>query len=139
MASRGEREELIIRFFALSDYLDRYRSDMNSFINKYIRERNDNFDSHRLRSEFEKTSIFVEKYLKDIFYSKNARPNRVIFDSVFVGVNLALRERPNLIPASTSWLFEPKYNEYIRVHAAQTSMRVRDRILYVKNRLLEGI
>lgn len=138
MAMRGEREELIIRFFALSDFLDRYRSNMSSFINRYIQENRDSFDATRLRFEFERTSIFVEKYLRDIFYSKKIRPNRVIFDSIFVGVNLALRERPNLVPKSTSWLFDPAYEDYIRVHAAQTSARVRDRIFYVKKRLLEG-
>lgn len=138
MKNRGEHEELILRFFALSDELNRYRGNMTTFLNRYAREVSIDFEMNRMQNEFERTCIFVDKYFRNILNQKGKRVDRVLFDSLFVGANLALRENPDLIPGSTSWVFESEYDFHIRVHAAQTQKRVRERIIYVKTRLLKG-
>ncbi|MCP4698255.1 MAG: DUF262 domain-containing protein [Gammaproteobacteria bacterium] len=138
MKIRGERDELVLRFFALSDSLERYRGNMISFLNRYFTEAADDFDRDRMSHEFERTCIFVNKYLRDIFHSKERKVSKMMFDSVFVGVNLALKENSDLIPGSLSWISKSDYKIHTMVHAAQTCSRVRNRILYVKERLLKG-
>ena len=89
-------------------------------------------------NEFQNTCLFIDKYLRDVFYSKNRKVTRVMFDSIFVGVNLALKENPQLSPKSLNWIYDSNFDVLVRVHAAQTKKRVKDRIVYVKNSLLEN-
>jgi hypothetical protein len=137
MHRRGDTEELVFRFFALSDSLEGYRGTMNQFLDKYTASITVDFDGQRLRSELERTSIFVEKYLKDSFRGKRVGRSKPLFDAIFVGTNLALREKPNLIPKNTSWVNSEKFFELVSVHAADLARRVKDRIYFVRDRLLQ--
>lgn len=137
MRHRGDTEELIFRFFALSDGLESYRGSMNKFLDNFATSKSLDADGKRLQSELERSSIFIEKYLKGIFREKKINRTRTLFDAVFVGVNLALREQPNLIPKTTSWTSSKSFFELVSMHAADLSRRVKDRIYFVKDHLLQ--
>jgi len=136
MKIRRENEEFAVRFFSLSNYLDKYRGNMNKFLDNCVKDLNANFVVDNHLEEFERTTVFVSKYFKDIFYSKKRKASRVVFDSIYVGVNLALRENPNLVPGSMEWMFSDEYDALITIHASQTPQRVKSRILFVKDMLL---
>lgn len=139
MKSRKENEEFLLRFICLSNFLDKYRGNMSKFIDLCINDLNENFDREHLIKEIDSTSIFVNKYLSDLFSNSKMKINKSIFDSIFVGVNLALRDTPNLMPKDLSWIYSDEFKSITKVHATQTSRRVKERIIYVKERLLEDV
>ncbi|MGY8838563.1 MAG: DUF262 domain-containing protein [Enterobacterales bacterium] len=87
MKSRKENEEFLLRFICLSNFLDKYRGNMSKFIDLCINDLNENFDREHLIKEIDSTSIFVNKYLSDLFSNSKMKINKSIFDSIFVGVN----------------------------------------------------
>lgn len=75
-------------------------------------------------------------------FAKTARAKstpRVRFEAISVGVALALREKPDLVPKSMDWLNSPEFHKHTTTHASNSPARVSGRILYVKNQLLEGV
>jgi len=138
MRMRDEREDLIIRFFALSDNLNAYRNNMSSFLNSYVERNNNQFDSQRLAYEFDTTLHFIFKYLREVFYQRNRRMNSSLFQAIFVGVNLALRDNPNLIPSRIGWIHETDLIMRTRSHALQSSKRIKDGIFFVMDNLLNS-
>ena len=138
MKIRDEREDLIIRFFALSDNLNEYRNNMNSFLNSYLERSNVNFEQQRLEREFEDSLHFIYKYLRDVFYQRNRRMSSSLFQAIFVGTNLALRQEPNLIPSRISWIHDTELFMRTRSHAIQPSRRIKNGIYFVMNNLLNG-
>ncbi|MFA0173363.1 DUF262 domain-containing protein, partial [Vibrio splendidus] len=67
-ALRGEREELILRFFAYSDKYLEFKHSVFNFLDDYLREANKlNFDIVQLESEFRSMLNYVEANLPDGF------------------------------------------------------------------------
>ena len=60
------------------------------------------------------------------------------FEAISVGVALALREKPDLIPESMDWLNSDDFKRHTTTHASNSPARVSGRILYVKDQLLKG-
>ena len=61
------------------------------------------------------------------------------FEAISVGVALALREKPDLAPISMEWLESKEFLKHTTTHASNSPARVSGRLLYVKNKLLEGV
>lgn len=140
MTKRYEQLELVIRFFAFLDHYQDFTHRVDSFLDKYIESRKDSFDQVRMQSEFKTMLRFVKNYFPNGF-AKTARAKstpRVRFEAISVGVALALREKPNLVPGSMDWLESPEFYKHTTTHASNSPARVSGRILYVKNQLLEG-
>lgn len=141
MVLRQEPLELITRFFAYSEkYLD-FRHDVDSFLDQFVEEHRSQYDHKRYINEFRLTMKFIRQYFPYGFAkTPNARTTpRVRFEAISVGVNLALRKQPDLMPLPViSWLDSAEFIEQTTTHASNSAPRMRGRIEFVRNRLLEG-
>ncbi len=83
-----------------------------NFLDKYLEQENNSApeEIEKMFHEFSTMLGFVERYLPDSLHvyvkvKKIYKPTtRIKFESITVGVALSLREAPNLIPKSTSFL-----------------------------------
>ena len=137
---RREDEELVTRFFCYSDRYKDFKHDVDKFVDDYVSEHKVGFDRERMRSEFLEMLEFVAKYFPAGFAkSKNATSTpRVRFEAISVGVNLARRERPDLVPAHmpSEWVTSPEFIRQTTTHASNSGPRLRGRIEYVRDKLL---
>lgn len=141
MAKRYEQLELVIRFFAFLDHYKDFTHRVDTFLDEYIEHTKDSFNQKQMKSEFDAMLRFVKKYFPYGF-AKTAKAKstpRVRFEAISVGVALALREKPNLIPRSMDWLGSEEFLRHTTTHASNSPARVSGRILYVKEKLLEGV
>lgn len=140
VAKRREREELVLRFFAYSDCYRSFTHDVYKFLDNYVKDNRTGFDEARLTSEFNNVMQFVKANFPSGFAkTKNAKSTpRVRFEAISVGVNLALRVRPNLKPNDLSWLDSEEFKLHTTTHASNSRPKLAGRIEYVKNMLLEN-
>jgi len=135
-----EDEELVLRFFTYSDELLNFRHAVDSFLEKYVKENKEQFDKKRLSSEFKNMLNFIEKYFPYGFSKTGTAKTtpRVRFEAISVGVNLALRENPKLVPRPvTEWLESDRFKEITTTHASNSGPRLRARVEYVRDQLLK--
>lgn len=160
LENRQEKEELILRFFALSDsnrykhfpsnkgissFLDEYLDTMNKRIAKLSEtERKKELDKYY--EEFESVLDFVKKYSTLGFRrAYNPQTKRVIFEAISVGVIVALRKNKR-IPFSVREMTEILNTEkFISLTSgnvgnkrAYSPEQVRERIDYIANSILKG-
>jgi hypothetical protein len=139
-ARRGEWLELATRFFAYSDRYLEFQHDVDSFLDDFVKDHRTKFEAKRMTAEFNATMAFVLRCFPYGF-AKSATAKttpRVRFEALSVGVNLALRTEPDLIPAPvTTWLESEQFTELTTTHASNSGPRMRGRIEYVRDRLLE--
>jgi hypothetical protein len=93
-----------------------------------------------MRHEFERTMSVVKKNYPKGFYrtDKGRRVPRVRFEAVAVGTALALRHNPNLVVGDTSWLRSNEFGQLVRTDASNSGPKLRSRIEYVRDKLLEA-
>lgn len=139
LCRRREPEELMLRFFAYSDRYHQFRHDVNKFLDRYAQESRMSFDEGRLEREFQGMLHFVQKFFPHGFgKSRDSRATpRVRFEAISVGVNLALRRRSDLVPTDMSWLRSRDFVKHTTTHASNSLARLRGRVEYVRDRLLE--
>lgn len=138
MKLRKEGEELVIRFFAYSDRYKKFKHDVAKFLDQFAEEHQNDFQKNQMKKEFKETLDFIRRYFPNGFAkSKNATTTpRVRFEAIAVGVNLALREKPDLIPKSLDWLESKEFIKHTTTHASNSGPRLRARIKFVKDSLL---
>lgn len=137
---RGEPQELITRFFAYSESYKDVKRGVNEFLNEFVEKKNKSFDKDKYFLEYDRMLEFVDKNFPHGFI-KNSTSNktpRVRFDAISVGVNLALRENPNLKVSNVSWLDSPKFNELITKGGQNAPSAIKDRIEFVYNQLMKA-
>ncbi len=136
---RGEPQELIIRFFAFSDQYLEFKTGMNKFLNDYTEVKNKSFDKDRMWSEFDRMLKFVDSYLPNGFKKNenSVKTPRVRFEAIAVGINLALRIKPNLSPKSTTFFNNKEFLSLVTGGSHNTPANVRDKIEFVKEKLLK--
>lgn len=140
-ALRGEREELILRFFAYSDKYLEFKHSVFNFLDDYLREANKlNFDIVQLESEFRSMLNYVEANLPDGFRktAKSKTTPRVRFESIAIGVNLALKAEPELDNKGDGFVRTSDFNKHVTSHASNSGPRLRGRVEYVRDWLLEA-
>ena len=140
MKKRYEQLELVIRFFAFLDHYQDFTHRVDSFLDEYIENTKDSFDQSKMKTEFDSMLSFVKQYFPNGF-AKTAKAKstpRVRFEAISVGVALALREKPDLVPSSMDWLESDEFLKHTTTHASNSPARVSGRILYVKEKVLEG-
>lgn len=147
---RREDEELALRFFAYSDNYLNFVNRVDIFLNDYLKSQNKKWgelsenelkeSQNTKMNELINTFEFVRKYFPNGFYkdSKTKQISRVRFEAIAVGTNLALREKPNLVPSNFEWLKADEFRELVETDGSNTKKRLRGRIEYVKNKLLES-
>lgn len=139
LVKRREDEELVLRFFAYSDEYLAFRHDVNSFLDEFVKDQGTGFDRQRMEDEFQAMLRFVSQNFPYGF-AKGPRAKatpRVRFEAISVGVNLALREKPGLIPANPAkWLKSEAFQYHVTTHASNSKPRLRGRVEYVRDQLL---
>ena len=138
---RGEKEELISRFFALSNNYQNFVHSVKGFLDEYIIETDKTFDNikkEEMKKELFQTLKFVENNFTNGF-RKSANSQsipRVRFEAIAVGTNLALRENPNLAVNNVNWINSNEFKKQTTSDAANNKSKVIGRIEFVKDCLL---
>jgi hypothetical protein len=140
LRSRREPEELVLRFFAYSDRYKDFKHDVAAFLDDFVEDHREGQQEARFRREFNRMVSFVEEYFP---YGCAKTPTakttpRVRFEAIAVGVNLALRESPDLVPGSFEWLSSPEFERHTTTHASNSQDRLAGRVEYVRDMLLES-
>lgn len=143
-----EREELVTRFFAYSDGLQGYRDRPSEFLFQYTKDMNERALAHpemldEYRQRFQDTMAFVERVFP---YGFRRSPvgkvtPRTRFEAISIGSWLAITERPDLrngdVPDVMQWLTGDDFGTVIGSDGANAVARLRDRLNFVCQRLLE--
>lgn len=137
---RGEAQELVLRYFTYSDKYLEFVHRVDDFIDAYMEEKHKKgFDRNAMKYQFDMMLAFVSKYFPNGFRkaaSFNTTP-RVRFEALSVGVTLALREKPDLIPANVNdWLNSEEFLRKTTSDGSNSKAKVIERIEFVKNHLL---
>lgn len=139
LRKRYEHEELVLRFFAYSENYMNFRHDVEKFLTRYLKANGKSFDRKKMASEFNRMLQFVQKHFPYGF-GKNAKAKstpRVRFEAISVGVNLALRQRPDLMPSNPrEWLESEEFEKETTTHASNSLPRLKKRIEFVRDHLL---
>jgi hypothetical protein len=136
-----EPQEFVLRFFAyLSNYQNFDRSVVD-FLDAYLYEMTAIFDENvkvNSKYEWDQMLLFVSNYLPNGFSKRkgHVRTPRIRFEAISVGTALALRENPNLVPASIDWLEYDDFKSLMRSDASNSRPKVIGRIEYVRDHLL---
>lgn len=140
MKKRYEQLELVIRFFAFVDHYQEFTHRVDNFLDEYIENTKSSFNKNQMKAEFDRMLEFVKTYFPYGFAKRERAKStpRVRFEAISVGVALALREKPNLIPTSMDWLNSDDFKRHTTTHASNSPARLSGRILYVKEQLLQG-
>ena len=142
--SRGEKEELVTRFFAYSDDYESFQHSVKGFLDSYIISKASNFNTEEAdskMSDFVNMLNFVEQYIPNGF---GKLPNsksipRVRFEAIAIGANLALKENPKLANPSTQWLESQEFKRNTTSDAANSKIKLKNRIEFVRDCLLSTI
>lgn len=137
---RQERFELILRFFAYLYNYQEFVHDVGPFLDNFLRIHLDNFDEEMYKADFENMLKFVRNNFEWGFgKSANATVTpRVRFEALAVGTGLALKEKPDLQVSNVDWIRSPEFSEHTTTDASNNQGRLRGRVEYVRDRLLEA-
>ena len=144
---KRDPQEFILRFFAfLNNYQNYSGKKMHQFLDEYLEQANKFKSSNieAMREEFVSTLAFIEKYLPDALHTyrktkKQYEPvTRIKFESIAVGVALALRKNSELAPHSISFLDSQQFKDFTKGDASSSQNKVTRRLEYVRDRLLDS-
>ena len=142
---KRDPQEFILRFFAfLNNYKNYSARKVHEFLDNYLEQENksDSLDINAMRNEFISMLNFMEKYFPDALhiYRKTKQryepTTRIKFESITVGVALALRGNQKLSPQSTSFLDSQEFKDCTKSDGSSSQNKVIRRIEYVRDRLL---
>ena len=141
---RGEKEELISRFYALSNNYKNFVHSVKGFMDDYIVEIDKDFNESMkeiMRVELVKTLDFVENNFPNTFKKSEKAKSipRVRFEAIAVGTILALREKSDLSTSNVDWLNSNEFKKWTTSDAANNKSKVIGRIEFVRDCLLEKI
>ena len=146
-ARRGEREELVLRFFVYAEKYKEFRHDVSRFLNDYIQEKNKEYkkdsdyekrDLNEKNRQFSQMLDFVKKYFPYGFAKtpKAKTTPRVRFEAISVGAALALQQKPNLRPTNMAWMNSKEFQRQTTTHGSNSQARLSGRIEFVRDALL---
>ncbi len=139
---RREREEYVLRFFAYTDKYLEFGKSVKEFLDDYVKEKNQDFakepnNKETMLAEFNAMLSFVKTNFEHGFKRPNYRTaKRVRFEAIAVGVALALRENPSLIPPPTAaWSDSPEFHDLTTSDSSNSKPKVENRIHFVRDHL----
>lgn len=140
-AKRKEYEEIVLRYFAYLNSYWSFKKSVEDFLTEYLKSKNGNFsdaDKQAMLDEFVRMLSFMSQHFPNGFkrIGYNTVP-RIRFEAIAVGVSLALRENPDLVPGDIGqWLDSPKFIMHTRSDASNSRPKLINRIHYVRDNLL---
>ncbi len=136
---RAEYPELVLRYFAYIDNYMTFDKSVDDFLTVVLKAGNAAHDPQRLRREFEAMLAFVQRHFAFGFRKNagNLSVPRIRFEAIAVGVTLALRIQPDLVPEDVdAWLGSNAFIKHTRSDASNSRPKVRSRIHFVRDSLL---
>lgn len=139
--NKRDPQEFVLRFFAfLNNYQNYSGRKVHEFLDDYLDRENKSIslNTEAMKNEFYTMLEFVNKHFPDALHIYRKTKNqyepttRIKFESISVGIALALRENPNLIPESTDFLDSDEFKKYTQSDASSSKNKVIDRIGYVR-------
>lgn len=140
--SRGEYEELALRFFAYANSYQNFKHDVAPFLDDFLKSKNKGFDKDGMRQDFDMVMSFAETHFDPPYFARKGRDNatpRVRFEALSVGIYLALKQKPDLQPTDFSWLESKEFKELTTSDASNNQGRLKARIEFVRDCLLGTI
>lgn len=158
LENRQEREELLLRFFALIDdkiydkglstgiaqYLDSFLERQNNSLQKLDDKKREE-ELNKYRKQIEEVVSIVKKLFPYGFrHRHNPQTKRSIFEAISVGVWLAINDSNEVNQSITpedlkAVLISPDFQRYTHgINQAHKKESLRGRIYYIKNYLLQG-
>lgn len=141
--------ELVTRFFAYKDgypNFDGYRDRVAIYLDEYTKTMNDKFIQQpslweEYKECFNNMLEFVKGSLGTLGFKKT--PNgkstpHARFEAISVGVAVALGQNSELPYQDMSWVNDDEFQKLVRSDSANVKAKLKDRIGYVANRLLEN-
>lgn len=92
-----------------------------------------------MRTEFLSMLDFVEKYLPNGFRigkKLNKTTTRIKFESIAIGITLALRQNLAIKLQTSEWLNSKEFKDYTKSDGSSSKNKVIRRIEYVRDQLL---
>lgn len=154
LQKRQEKEELILRYFALSDssnynhfqrigiasFLDDYLEKKNKYL-KSLSERDLKIQLDNMYKEYDRMLSFVSKYSTYGFRrTSNPQTKRVIFEAISVGVHNALKINPEIEFSKGKWDiminsedFKPYWIGSTKLH---DPAKLKNRVNFITNSIL---
>ena len=142
-AEQEERLEMVLRYFAYSDRYQKFVHIVKDFLDGYMKDMQAKFNykiADKLREDFENTLDFVWNNFPYGFKKSVAAKStpRVRFEAISVGVHLALKAKPDLVPKNVmTWLDSKEFEDHTTSDAANNRLKVVGRVEYVRDKLLE--
>lgn len=147
LVDQREREELVLRLFALANGYQSFRHSVKGFLDSYIREQNETAEAdvtllQRHETEFQRVCSFAKGNLPDGTFARGERNQtpRVRFEALAVGIALALRKRPEITKADMHWVNDDKdkFVELTRTDASNSRPKLALRVEYARDKILES-
>lgn len=157
LENRQERQELLLRFFALSEndaYMQGVPGSLSDFLDRYIERKNNELSKLSQSEAQAEVKSFIDKIdsvnevVKSIFpfgyrHKSNPQTKRSVFEAISIGTWKALQDNKintSLTPAEIADLLqndEFKKNTHVpnQLHKKQ---KLTDRVNYIRNMLVEG-
>ena len=140
-AKRKEYEEFVLRYFAYLNNYQGFQKSVDDFLTDYLRSKNGNFldaDREAMLGEFVRMLNLVSQYFPNGFKRTGyTTVPRIRFEAIAVGISLALREKPDLVPADIDqWLDSKEFIKHTRSDASNSRPKLVNRIHYVRDNLL---
>jgi hypothetical protein len=135
---RGEGEELVLRYFAYSEKYLEFKHSVGGFLDRFLQEKNQNgFERETLLENFKNMLRYVERNFENGFAKSPAARStpRVRFESISVGVNLALTVTPNLEDLPEKFADTVEFKKHTTTHASNSGPRLKARVEYIRNYL----
>ena len=133
-STRLKDEELILRFFALLHWGDKYRKPMREFLDDFLDDNRDFelFGQAALSTEFSDTIATAHSVLGDKAFRVGQSLNAAIYDSVMVGLAKRLAKGPikdnRALEGAYLGLFKDKDYEAAFIRATSDDESVRNRL-----------
>jgi hypothetical protein len=147
LVDQREREELVLRLFALANGYQSFRHSVKGFLDSYIRDQNEAAEADaalldRHEAEFRRVCDFATNNLPDGTFARGERNQtpRVRFEALAVGIALALRQRPEMTKADMRWVNDDgdEFVQLTRTDASNSRPKLARRIEYARNKILES-
>jgi uncharacterized protein with ParB-like and HNH nuclease domain len=138
--NRGEYEELILRFFAYSESYLNFKHDVEKFLDEYLlSKQKKGFNPNELKANIKLVIDFVKKNFDKPYFARKGRDNatpRVRFEALSVGIYLALKQNPDLLPDNLNWLESDEFKYHTTTDARNNQGKLKARIEFVRDCLL---
>jgi Protein of unknown function DUF262 len=141
---RQDHTEYVLRFFAFLNNYENFGRDVHPFLDEYLKKCNKNksLEREQMRTEFLSMLNFVEKYLPNGFRTgknSNKTTTRIKFESIAVGIALALREDQSRKTKTIEWLNSNEFKDYTKSDGSSSKNKVIRRIEYVRDQVTANL